>query len=507
MHAQPGLAGGATLVARVTLALTASAAVLASCTTQPGPTLNEQVPALDARAGAPAGTVADASALPWQRASDAWDGSAPLSPEAALRCALQNNRALRRTLLEVARRRALYRDAQLPPNPVLDLAIGAPLDMGAIPILVMVGQQIDWLWKRDAIAGESDGQLRALLFEAAALTVATAVETRAAYIDAAGAAELRALSARDLDVAARVLKSVEDAFAAGEARGTAVNDARMNLAEAQNRVMDAETAQLAAKTRLLQAMGRGADGLAWETAQGTALDAAQACGLTAAPQPEDDDALRALVRERRFDLRAAESRATGMQSRVALALANQWPSVMLGGGWDRDMDGGAAAMVELQSTIPLFNQGQYRVEAARAELEIAQLDADSLWQQAVIDARRALAGVAAADHHAATIRDITLVAYEANRRQLADAVAAGERPSLQLWRSEHQENHIRIQLARAQRDRALAALGFERALAGARLAPAGAGMGAAPAGAMGGSEMPAVGALQSFEFTGLETME
>jgi outer membrane protein TolC len=183
---------------------------------------------------------------------------------------------------------------------------------------------------------------------------------------------------------------------------------------------------------------------------------------------------------------------------------------MLGGGWERDMEGDEAAMVEIESTIPIFNQGRFRVDAATADLEIARIEEDRLWQRAVIDTRRALAGVAAAEHHVASLRDKTLANFDANQRIIADGVRAGERPAVELWKTEHQENHVRIQLARAQRDRALSALAFERALAGTRLpsmglSGGGGGMGGAGAGGMGGAST--TGAMPDFEFTALEIME
>jgi hypothetical protein len=187
-----------------------------------------------------------------------------------------------------------------------------------------------------------------------------------------------------------------------------------------------------------------------------------------------------------------------------LAMAGRWPTLMLGGGWERDMEGDEAAMVEIESTIPIFNQGRFRVDAATADLEIARIEEDRLWQRAVIDTRRALAGVAAAEHHVASLRDKTLANFDANQRIIADGVRAGERPAVELWKTEHQENHVRIQLARAQRDRALSALAFERALAGTRLpsmglSGGGGGMGGAGSGGMGGAS-PA-GAMPDFEFS------
>ena len=163
---------------------------------------------------------------------------------------------------------ALLGDAQLAPNPTLNLAVGAPLGMGVVPVLAMLAGQVDWLWKRDAIVGEADAQLRGLLLESAAMVVATVAEVRAAYLEAASATEQAGYARRDAEVAARVLAAEESALAAGEAGRTAVNRARMNAAEASNRVMEAEVATTAAKTRLLEAIGRGDHHLRWRLAAG-----------------------------------------------------------------------------------------------------------------------------------------------------------------------------------------------------------------------------------------------
>jgi outer membrane protein TolC len=495
---------------RAAQALVAALATITAwgCGTAPGPTMAEVVPDLDARVGHGDGALAGAHERAWDAPDDRWDGARPLDARTAVDLALAGNRALRRVVAEVERRRAWTQDAQLAPNPVVNVAGGIPVDMGVVPVLAMVGQQVDWLWKRDAIVGEADAQLRALLFEAAALAVSTAAEARSAYVATAGAIEVEALARRDVEVAERILAATQAAFDAGDATAAAVNEARMNAAEAQNRALDASLDLVAQKTRLLEAMGRGADGLGWVTADAGARAARDACVVTA-PDAFDDDALRALVRERRLDLRAAEARVAGAEARVALARLARLPGVMLGAGWERDMEDDSAVMLQAQLTVPLFNDGRFRVAAAERDLEIARLDADATWQRAVIDARRALERVAAAEHHEATLRGMTLASFEGNREILRAAVEAGDRPAVQLWRSEHQENHIRIQLARAERDRALAALGFEQALAGARLpAMQGGGLPALDPGGMGMSGAGGgLGPIQTFDFASLETMQ
>ena len=476
-------------------------AVVSACSTDPGPKFAETVPALDARVGQADGTITDALTSPWATPSDAWDGAAPLSAEAAVRCAITNNRQLRRIFVELDRRRAIMRDSQLPPNPTLSMAIGAPLSMGSVPILAMLGQQVDWLWKRDAIVGDANSQLRALIFESGATLVATVVEVRTAYIETASAIEIGELAQRDAAVAARVLAADEASFTAGDGRRATVNQARMNAAEAQTRVMEATMALVSAKTRLLEAIGRGDQGIEWTVVDRTAITARQACGIEPPSQPDDEAALEQLVRTRRLDLRAAAARVDGMESRVSLAMANRLPSLMLGGGWEQDMEGDQAVMFTVESSIPLFNQGNFRIDAAIAELEIARIDEDRLWQRAVIDTRRAMTAVAAAEHHTATLRDGVFRNFAANKDMLANSVTAGERPAVELWRSEHQENHVRIQIARAERDRALAALSLERALAGTRLPAAG------PSGMPTVAGMGSSSSTPDFEFTALETME
>lgn len=496
-------------VARLPIPLTpacgalAVCAMIGACTAARGPELADVAPGLDARTGVEAGTVQRQADQRWEEPSPAWDGIAPLAPDAAIRCALANNRALRRTLAEADRRRAAFGDAQLPPNPTLNLAIGAPLDMGVVPVLATIAAQLDWLWKRDAIAGDAEAQLRSLLLEAGAMVAATVVEVRTAYVEAASSIEQSSLARADAEVAARVLGAERSAFEAGESTGSAVARAEMNAAEASNRAMEAEVAAIAAKTRLLEAIGRGQQSLGWETASRSASEAEAACRIHAPELPEAEEALLALVRERRLDVRAAEARVTAAESRAALAAAGRIPTLLLGGGWERDMEGDDAAMFMVESQLPVLNDGRYRVAAAMAEAEIARIDADRVWQRAVIDARRALADVAAAEHHRATLRAGTLAAFERAQGLLAQSVEAGERRPAELWRSEHQRNHILLQLARADRDRLLAALSFERALAGGRLPSMQPSFGGSPSmgTGMGAPSMP------DFGFTALETME
>lgn len=461
-------------------ALPVAAMLLASaCTTQPGETVTEAVPDLEQRTG-----IALDPELPWNEPSPAWDGKSTLSLHAALVTSMQNNRGLRRVLLEIESRRARYQDSQLAPNPMVDIGGGVPFDMGTAPLLAMIGAQVDWLWKREALVGESNAALRAALFEAAAVTVATSMEVRAAYVDVASARELHDLALEDERIAARVMNAMTQAFEEGESSATRANEARIAWSDALMRTMDAQQAVLVAQTRLLAAVGRGDLDTEWRTAASTTKQAIDECSLPIQPHPQDQAELMALVRERRLDLRAAQARIEGAEQRVALAKAGQWPSVTIGGGYDRGMEGGEAAMFVAQFSLPIFNQGQFRVLAAQHELEIARIDADALWQQALLEVTRVRGALATQEHHAVQLRDVSLEAIASNRRIVADSVAAGEAAPFQLWQLETRENDVHAQLARARRESALAALGFERALAGARL-PAGAGMGGAGSGAGG----------------------
>ncbi|MFM8784444.1 MAG: hypothetical protein ACKOFI_04675, partial [Phycisphaerales bacterium] len=52
-----------------------------------------------------------------------------------------------------------------------------------------------------------------------------------------------------------------------------------------------------------------------------------------------------------------------------------------------------AGKLQAQVSVPIFNDGRFRVQAAERDVELARLDADALRQRAVADARRALAAV------------------------------------------------------------------------------------------------------------------
>ena len=510
MHIQPRSPGPRHGL-RATLAVATLAA--AACTAPPGPSLQQAAPDLDARIQLGPDTLQDAFEQRWDAISSAWDGASSLTADAALRCALANNRTLRRTMLELERRRAAVQDAQLPPNPTVELALGAPLGMGVTPIVAMLAQQVDWLWRRDAIVTEADAQLRTMLLEAGAVTVATAVEVRADYIDVVAAFEQLGLAERGVDMASRVVAAQRAAMDQGESTVNTLNQATLAAAEADNRLMEARTQVVTAQTKLLEAIGRGSHGLDWRTADVDVVQARAACGIVPPPQPEDDAALHALVRQMRMDLRAAEARVEAAQARVAMAEAGRLPSLFVGGGYERDMEGDAAVMFQAQSQVPIWNDQRYRIAVAQAELEMARLDADRVWQRAVIDARRALAGVAAADHHVVSLRDRTLPGVESNRRLLAESVQAGQRRPVDLWRSEQQRIRVLAQVARAERDRALAALVFEQSLAGGRLPQGGGmnalggGMGTAGLGSMGAMGVGADAGAPDLEFTALEAMQ
>jgi outer membrane protein TolC len=478
-------------------------AALDGCAQVPPSTLQDVAPELAARVPLPEEQLNTALATTDRAPTDVWDGVTPLSADLAVRCALSENRMLRRTLTEADRRAALFRDAQLPPNPTLSAALGAPLNMGVVPVLAMIAGQIDWIWKRDAIVGEADAQLRSVLLESATMVMATVVETRAAYIDAVSVSEQARLASRDEQVALRVLKAEEAALATGQSTRKAVLRARMNAAEASNRVLTAEVARVESMTRLLEAIGRGDHHLNWHPAAADTASAVTECKLTLPPRPDDDAELTRLVDARRFDVRAAQARADGADARAQLAATGRLPTLMLGGGYERDMENDSAAMFMLESRIPLFNDSRFLVSAAEADADIARIDADRIRQRALIDVRRAAMEVVAAEHHSATLRDQTLAAYTGLRSLLASAVEAGESAPVDLWRAEHQENHILFQLLQAERSRALSTLAFERALAGGRLPIMGGGM-LTPT--QSGSMSPSSTSM-NLDFTALEEIE
>ena len=165
--------------------------VLVGCiSANPLPDRNQTARLADGRTGSDL-PIQDAWALDFSQASEAWDGIAPLTMDTAITVTLQNDPDLRLELTRVAQARADLAQSSLPPNPVIGVAIGAPIDGGGgAPAMVELMQQLTWLWTMDDRIDLQDERLASAILSAAQRTVDRASEVRTAFA--------RALAARDL---------------------------------------------------------------------------------------------------------------------------------------------------------------------------------------------------------------------------------------------------------------------------------------------------------------------
>ncbi|MEC8320160.1 MAG: hypothetical protein VX012_02035, partial [Planctomycetota bacterium] len=98
--------------------------------------------------------VVDADALELLQADPTgtsvdWRTSVPLDLDTAIGVAMSRDAEVRRALAEVDRVQALLAQADRAPNPVVQLALGVPIDgLSGAPGMGMLVQQLTWLWTR-----------------------------------------------------------------------------------------------------------------------------------------------------------------------------------------------------------------------------------------------------------------------------------------------------------------------------------------------------------------------
>ncbi|MDC3957410.1 TolC family protein [Polyangium jinanense] len=173
--------------------------------------------------------------------------SKPLDADGAVRIALAQNRELRAAFYEIGIARGRFVQAGLPPNPEIDLGVRRPNDP-AQPLQLDIGIEynLTGLLMLPLRKGVAEAELAAERLRVAGQVLDMAYATRTAFY---------AVQARqqELDLRVRALKAFQAGFSAAEelhrvgnlpemdlaTQRAAVESARVDVAEAENRLLDA----------------------------------------------------------------------------------------------------------------------------------------------------------------------------------------------------------------------------------------------------------------------------
>ncbi|MDY7107119.1 MAG: TolC family protein [Planctomycetota bacterium] len=322
-------------------------------------------------------------AAPWDELSPAWDGETPLSSDAAVIAALQNNREIRREVESIVAARADYVQAHLLPNPVINIALGFPIDGGGgDPLAASLIQQLAWLWQRPARIDAADADLRRRILAVSDAVLRVVAQVRAGHADIVYAEHAVELQQRNCDLIEQSLELVRLKFEVGEATQLDVNRVRLDLLQARAELVERTASLDVARRRLLEQLGRADRGIDWMS-DGQAIDPGRAI------DEFDEAEVLAAATRLRLDAAAASMQVNAAEHRHRLGELGAFPDLGAGARYERNFGNREAVFPAFTVTPKLLDDNSARIARAESELRAARIEADRVLQQAQREVRTA----------------------------------------------------------------------------------------------------------------------
>lgn len=378
------------------------------------PRLQEFIAAADASDARPSVSPASAFTSPW--------GLARLTL-----AALYYHPDIEIARAKFAGARAAVVTARQIPNPTLNLsgvfataAVAGGIPAGAIPATVgpVVDFVIETAGKREYRTAEAQHLAQSLRCDLATAGWRVRGNTRAAFLDLWAAQQRLTLARHRQTLQQELVALLESRLARGEASSLDVARERINRAQAELSIREIERSIAAARAQLATAVGIPVRAL-----ESVALSP----GVFDHPLPLPGGTigkLRQFALTNRTDVQSSLAEYEAAQSALQLQVANQYPNVILGPGYNYDI-GVNRFSLSPTTDLPIFNQNQGQIAQAAAHREQAAARFNALQAQVLgaIDA-------ADADYRAATrslaTADALLADAEIRARKVSKSFAAGE---------------------------------------------------------------------------------
>ena len=308
-----------------------------------------------------------------------WNGETPLTSDIAVQVAMARDTGIRRTLAAVEVARADLAQADRAPNPMIQAALGVPLDgMAGAPAMAVVAQQLTWLWTRPCRLDATDAELQASILEAAWTIVSLDAEVRRAHAAAIVATARVDVDREFAETTGRLEFTVAHLFDAGEASRIDLDRIRVEAAEAAVASDASDDMARIARLDLLAAMGLPRYDTDFEVS----------AEMTDTDEIPTELRVIELAATARLDVAAAGCRVLAAESRSGLAGLRRLPEVGATLGWNRNFRKRDALMPGIAVRLPIFDDGLPAIAAADGRLHDAVLTHLESRRKAIVEARR-----------------------------------------------------------------------------------------------------------------------
>jgi cobalt-zinc-cadmium efflux system outer membrane protein len=294
-----------------------------------------------------------------------WNGTDPLTAEAALLVAIQNDPSIRIALARIAERRADFVQSELPPNPTIGFGIGVATDgLAGAPAFVQGLQALTWLWTRPDRMAVAEAALRESVLAAGTATVDLAEHIASDHARVLAAQDLLKFDEQNLAIAEQSLQILTRRLEVGESAPLDLDRAEIIVHTARNAITSSARSLEQAKLDLLAGIGWSGHGTDWTAAAPAGVQE---------PPVGDDLALCELAASQRLDLAAARIVVEQELAGLALAGARRIPDVSFTFGWQRNFNDRKAVKPGASMTIPIFDNGDPAIAKATARIDAARL--------------------------------------------------------------------------------------------------------------------------------------
>ena len=331
--------------------------------------------------------VVDADALELLQADPTgtsvdWRTSVPLDLDTAIGVAMSRDAEVRRALAEVDRVQALLAQADRAPNPVVQLALGVPIDgLSGAPGMGMLVQQLTWLWTRPHRLDAAEAHLQESILAAGQAIVELDADVRRRHATAAIATERAGLDRAYADSVSGFASIVEALFEVGEASRIDLDRTRVETSEAEVAARSSEIAARLARIELLGAMGLPRIDSRFDVVgrhREPALEEAPAESLVVE-----------LAATARLDVAGAGMKVLETEALKGLAGTKRLPEVGASLGWNRSFMDREAVLPGFTASVPILDDGTPAIAIADAELRRAVLQLLETRRTAIASARAA----------------------------------------------------------------------------------------------------------------------